>query len=384
MFRQMLGMVTVLGTLWLPSLSRAEAPRESTRTLYVANNALDSATCGAKANPCRSISRAIANARDGDRILVQPGRYGDLNADGDFSDPGDEAAEVQTGCRCMILINKRLRVESTGGAQVTVIDAAGAVLDVVNITVSNVVFGGAGKGFTLTGAGKVTDDDGIGLAVLGGRNVRVIGNIAQGNRDAGFTLLGDRHTVRDNVATGNGMGFSIGGGTEGNTVKDNLATNNGNEEVYGHGFISGGGGDTYEGNKSIGNRAMGFLIVSQDASHFEFEDNEAIGNRGAGMWVQLGSRLKVCRNSFFGNLGESVGGAFPAAPNCGLVNATGNTVNAARNYWGASTGPGPDPADDAGPGSICDLSGTTVVLPFDSTPNSLLDASEGNQAPGDE
>ncbi|MFY2558515.1 right-handed parallel beta-helix repeat-containing protein [Corallococcus terminator] len=381
MFRQMLGMVTVLGTLWLPSLSMAEAPRESTRTLYVANNALDSATCGAKANPCRSISRAIANARDGDRILVQPGRYGDLNADGDFSDPGDEAAEVQTGCRCMILINKRLRVESTGGAQVTVIDAAGAVLDVVNITVSNVVFGDYGKGFTLTGAGKVTDDDGIGLAVLGGRNVRVIGNIAQGNRDAGFTLLGDRHTVRDNVATGNGMGFSIGSGTEGNTVKENLATNNGNDEVYGHGFISGGGGDRYEGNKSIGNRGMGFLIVSQDASGFDFTDNEAIGNRGAGMWVQLGSQLKVSRNSFFGNLGESVGGSFPAAPNCGLANSTGNTVNAARNYWGASSGPGPDPADDAGPGSLCDVNGTTVVLPFDSTPNSLLDSSEHTPAP---
>ncbi|NTX16619.1 right-handed parallel beta-helix repeat-containing protein [Myxococcus sp. CA051A] len=378
MFRQMLGMVTVVGTLWLPSPSMAEP----TRTLHVANNALDSATCGAKANPCRSISRAIAHARDGDRILVHPGRYGDLNADGDFSDPGDEAAEVQTGCRCMILINKRLKVESTGGAQVTVLAAAGAVLDVVNITASNVSFGDYGKGFTLTGAGKVTDDDGIGLDVLGGRDVRVIGNIAQGNRDAGFAIRGDNHTVRDNVSTGNGMGFSLGSDTEGHTVKENLATNNGNDEVFGHGFAVGGQKGTYEGNKAIGNRGIGFyLVLFSGTSDFEFEDNEAIGNRGAGMWVRFGAQLKVRSSNFFGNLGESVGGSFPAAPNCGLVNDMGGPIDAARNYWGAATGPGPDPADDAGPGSICDVNGTTVVVPFDSTPNSLLESLEERQTP---
>ncbi len=37
-----------------------------TRTLYVANNAVDSPGCGTSAEPCRSISQAIANAQSGE------------------------------------------------------------------------------------------------------------------------------------------------------------------------------------------------------------------------------------------------------------------------------------------------------------------------------
>jgi hypothetical protein len=49
-----------------------------------------------------------------------------------------------------------------------------------------------------------------------------------------------------------------------------------------------------------------------------------------------------------------------------------NTVLAASDYWGAATGPGPKPADDAGPGSGCDQNGaTTTVTPFASNPFSV-------------
>src|SRR5512132_1509340 len=48
-------------------------------TLTVANNGLDSDTCGSSAAPCRSISQAIDNASEGDTLVVGPGRYGDLN-----------------------------------------------------------------------------------------------------------------------------------------------------------------------------------------------------------------------------------------------------------------------------------------------------------------
>ncbi|QSQ22757.1 right-handed parallel beta-helix repeat-containing protein [Pyxidicoccus parkwayensis] len=365
MFRQTLLLLALMGTIGFPVQAKAEPQAEWTRTLYVANNAVDSKSCGAKTSPCRSISQAIDNARNGDRIVVGPGRYGDLNADGDFDDPGDEAAEVFTGCRCMILIDKRLKLESTDGAKATVLDAAGAVLDVVNITANGVVFGGDGKGFTLTGAGMVTDDDGLGLDILAARDVRVIDNIAQGNQDTGFRINGNRQTARKNFSIGNRTGFDCGSDAEGNTIKDNVALAN-----IGNGFAIFGLNDSVVENRSIGNRGQGFLLLSTDASGFEFEENEAIGNRGAGIWVQVGSGFRLRENAFFGNLGEPFA-IFPAAPNCGVVNDTGNTVDATRNYWGAPTGPGPDPADDGGRGTVCDRNGRTLVTPFDPTPSLL-------------
>ena len=48
---------------------------------------------------------------------------------------------------------------------------------------------------------------------------------------------------------------------------------------------------------------------------------------------------------------------------CGLFNGTGTTVTATDNFWGAVTGPGPDPADQA-----CNGSGSsTVTTPFATT-----------------
>jgi hypothetical protein len=51
-------------------------------TLLVAAGGLDADGCGTKAAPCRSITRAVGNAAPGDKIVVGPGRYGDLDADG--------------------------------------------------------------------------------------------------------------------------------------------------------------------------------------------------------------------------------------------------------------------------------------------------------------
>ena len=67
------------------------SPRAGATTRRVANNGVDSASCGTSANPCRSITQAIANAADGDRIVVGPGTYGDLNNDGVLGNsPGEE------------------------------------------------------------------------------------------------------------------------------------------------------------------------------------------------------------------------------------------------------------------------------------------------------
>ena len=48
-------------------------PQAQAATKFVANNGIDSSVCGiSAATACRSISQAIANAADGDVIIVGP------------------------------------------------------------------------------------------------------------------------------------------------------------------------------------------------------------------------------------------------------------------------------------------------------------------------
>ena len=136
-------------------------------TLHVANNGVDSSSCGEQTRPCRSINRAITNARNGDTVLVGPGHYGDANGDGDFNDRGDERGDV-VQCGAIVCVNKRLTILSTNGAAATVIDAAHIVLDlggadyaVVSITASGVTFGRKANGFTVANAAGL----GVGLVV---------------------------------------------------------------------------------------------------------------------------------------------------------------------------------------------------------------------------
>src|SRR6266478_903893 len=89
-----------LATLFFSSLF---LPQARAATKFVANNGIDSSVCGTTAaTACRSISQAIANAFDGDVIFVGPGRYGDLNDDGVFGDPGEEFFPAP--CRCMLQV----------------------------------------------------------------------------------------------------------------------------------------------------------------------------------------------------------------------------------------------------------------------------------------
>src|SRR5688572_9374211 len=106
-------------------------------TLRVENVGIDSATCGITPS-CRSISQAIANAVAGDTITVGPGRYGDLNGNGYFDDPGDE--RPGNGAACMICITKRVRIVSTHGASVTIIDARRPSVNDVDFIASAVWF----------------------------------------------------------------------------------------------------------------------------------------------------------------------------------------------------------------------------------------------------
>ncbi|MGH8646376.1 MAG: NosD domain-containing protein, partial [Gammaproteobacteria bacterium] len=215
-------------------------PDAHAATLQVANNGTDSGTCGATADPCRSISQAIANASAGDTIEVGPGHYGDLNGNGIFGESGEEPAEVGFGCVCMIKVDKQLTLVSLDGAATTVLNAGEAGVRVAHIEASGVVFGQTKHGFTLTGTVAAS----VGLSVDSATSgVAITGNVAS-KRVQGFTVAagGTGHTIIGNLANNNSFnGFVIGG--TGHVITGNTASANGAA-----GFFLGGTGHVVTGN----------------------------------------------------------------------------------------------------------------------------------------
>src|SRR5262245_11798454 len=106
------------------------------KVLYVAAEGRDDSTCRGDSHPCRSIGQATAHANEGDALVVGPGRYGDINGDGDLADPGEDGAEVAMGCHCLINLDKPLTVESSAGPAATIIDAGDRAQPAVQIDAS--------------------------------------------------------------------------------------------------------------------------------------------------------------------------------------------------------------------------------------------------------
>ncbi len=355
----------------LPFVGMPGSARGGT-TLYVDNKGTDGpATCGTKAAPCRSISQAIANAQLDDTILVGAGRYGDLNDDGSFDDPGDEAAEVDTGCDCMLKIDKRVSLFSLSGAGVTVLDAAGASIAVVHVAAASVTVGAPGRGFLLVGSG-----DSAGLRSAANAAV-VVGNRAIDNGEQGFDLDGNLHLVAGNRAIGNsGVGFELGG--IGNTVLENAALYNevGFETFDGPNLVqsnlasgneigvrAGGSGATFVANVASGNSGIGWVLRVASAgfmlrgnlvqgngsqgllisgSSHVLTGNSIVGNRLSGVLVLSGaSAISVEQGNLFGNNDALDLGM----RNCGVFNLSMGNVLALENFWGTPSGPGGDPGD---------------------------------------
>ena len=312
-------------------------------TLRVANNGIDSDTCGAGSAPCRSVSRAIVNAAAGDTIVVGPGRYGDLNGDGSFGGPGEEAAPA--GCGCMIEVNKRLTLQSSDGPGVTILDAGGAEITGILVQADGVTFGGgSGHGFTIVNARHE------GLHVEG-NGVTVAGNVAIGNGLSGhvaIAVVGIGNIIADNAAINNantGIQVNDSGGVNDSsgTVTGNLASAN----LQGF-SINTTGHVQFTQNVASGNRTQGLPF---NGSGLEIRRNSILGNRGVGIWL-FNSNVTITENNIFGN------------GSCGLQNNTGAVVTASGNFWGAATGPGSDPAD-----AVCnDASSTTIVEPVAAQP----------------
>ncbi len=344
-------------------------------TVHVANNGVDTATCGSFAAPCRSIGVGINHALAGDTVLVQPGRYGDLNRDGVLSGSGEERSASVTAA---LRVRRPVKVLSTHGAVVTVIDAGGAARAAVEIASSNVTFGDFEEGFTLVGGQQ------HGLSTDGFTNIRISGNIARGAPDTGLFVVSagvievsdnvvhdntnagiqavsridDGHVfVRRNKAYSNGVGISVAfhGSHE---VSFNEVSNN-----LGPGIAVTVTPVLVFRNLVTGN-GTGILSLSTAAQNPPLARsllirNTLIGNLDAGLQLHAEPGLVTLReNNFYGN-----GLRDTFFPNCGLANVSIGPVNAINSYWGAPTGPGADPADVA-----CG-SRPVVTTPFASSPH---------------
>lgn len=390
--------------------------RADAATLNVALSGTDSPSCGSAAAPCRSITRAIANANPGDKIVVAPGRY---------------TGSGGPTCSCVVLVDKAVTVESRDGAAVTIIDAEGAGRDVVRLEASGATFGRSGRGFTLRGAGSPTNVRSGLVSLVGASGVVIAGNVASDNAGQGFLVLDlDGHRITDNVATRNGaFGFEdlrgIGGTYERNTadanggvgflfllastmtLTENVANANGahgfnlsgnaieltRNAAHGNtiGFFALGGADhTYRGNLATGNEDSGLRlnsvggtvvvadnVVSTSDVGIVFSaggvvSGNTVSGNGLGLDASGAGATEVRRNAFVGNAtdGLRVADGVTVTQNniygngtCGLRNSSAGQVLAPQNFWGAPTGP--DVTDPADP--TCG-SGTTVVTPFATKP----------------
>jgi hypothetical protein len=293
------------------------------RTLTVAMNGEDGPDCGDDREPCRTITRAIANAAGGDVIEVGPGLYGDLNRDNDLNDPGEEAA-FGMGCSCAVDLNKRVTLVSRDGADVTIIDA-GPASRAVRINVPGATLGAQNGGFTLVGGnnGVVVPADIV--------DVRVIGNTSRGAAGDGFFSEGDvRYETNRSIRSGSN-GFNTNEAEV--TVQECVAQANAAAGFY---FTS--SDSRVRKSVAVGNGDFG-LFTFQGTD--QFHGVASLANEGGVYYSQSSEPLRG--SSVFGN-------GITNASNCGIgTNLSGLAMPG--NFWGAAAGPGPEPADAQCPAS---------------------------------
>ena len=333
-------------------------------TIQVGNDGLDDPACGTKEAPCRSISRGIANAVDGDTIVVGPGRYGDLDRDGTFSEPNEEGPSGIA----MIFVGKRVAIVSSGGAAVTIIDVAGGNRAAIRFTASGARLGRPKKGFTIidsTSNGITMAADVSGIAVEG--------NLIVDTNSAIVTAGLGGHVVQGNVIAANAFGIGLGGEANGQVARANLAVAN-----TGDGFGPGGlGNQRFEGNVALGNdfgfglqgydqvTVVGGAVIGNRQGVFAGPGNVAnlsgmavLANVEAGVHNQNTTTMSVTASNFVGNGAKNFSGG-----NCGTITEN-PPLTATNNFFGAASGPGADPADLACGGS----NGVTTVDPFATKP----------------
>jgi parallel beta-helix repeat protein len=334
-----LASLLMLAALNCAAATSAAAQTGST-TVYVAGNGIDDVNCGSKALPCRSITMGMEQAPDHGTVVVGPGRYGDLDGDGQLSSPGEEYGGIGAGCNCVVLIRRPMTVISSHGATVTVIDSSGMAepLIAVLIDADNVRLGRREEGFLLKAPADYT-----GAYILSSINVTVAGNIATGGANGFFVDGGSNNVVQRNVAIGNTVGFEVRGSNQ--IIRLNHATEN---EV---GFALYASNSRFSQNIASSNGDTG-IVITETAATSVLTGNTVTGNMFTGIRANFGGAARITGNNIYGNL------------MCGIFNLSKTTIDARRNYWGAASGPGPNPADN-----VCNDEGVDITLttPFATT-----------------
>ena len=341
------------------------------QVFYVSKIGADSAICGRKDTPCRTLNTAIGNAIDGDTVAVEPGLYGDA----------EELAAAREPCTATICIRKRLHIESTHGADVTTIGGeAFRFGTTVAIYANGVVLGRPGKGFLIYSYGP----DAAAVLVSEAGYVDISGNVSDAD-SVGFFLSAKRGPIHvyENEVLGKYRFGSVGfvataphQGSPGYVTLDHNVV----MRTMSSGIVLDGFKPHVVYRNSVSENVVGIEIRNDS-----WVSNNAISRNQIGIQVShsreqsgvrfLGRGAKVNHNVIMNSI--QVGILFDpssAAPshqihlndlfannigNCGMQNESGGPVNATNNFWGSSSGPGPDPADES-----CDVSGTTLVIPF--------------------
>jgi hypothetical protein len=325
------------------ALTAADA---SAATIYVANTGTDGPSCGGQSAPCRTISQGVVVASAGDRVVVMPGVYGDVDGDGEFVTPGDEPVQYNEGCNCIVNVDKPVTILSDAGAGATILRGAVDGIFAVNINAPGVTLGRKKKGFSIVGD---LQHDGFGVRV---------GDVATGAHVEGnaFSRLEKGLFVAGNgsVITGNRIGqvFSQGIHAEGEHIKitsnvvEQTGMPGGHDSAI-HVVGTGKAGHTIDHNLVVGNFGIGIYVdngngASAGEPHV-VSNNLVVGNGAAGIKVVVAENsggATVTGNSIYNNDTE-------AGTNCGLMTLSpGPTIDATNNFWGAPGGPGADPKDD--------------------------------------
>lgn len=293
-------------------------------TITVANNGTDGPACGTKANPCRSITQGVALAVDGDRVSVGPGIYGDIDGNGALGGVGEEPGATCGSSACMIKIEKAVDVVSEAGAFSTLIrPPVGAVYYVVAFTPpAPATFGGKGRGFTIDSAGS---DMAI---AAGGAEAGVAGNVVLASGTLGIAFAGP-----GGIIAGNRVLCPSGSPTIGMLVSSTPASTLSDNAVLGCDIGILGFGDMDLASAVLVGNGIGVGLDGTSTAMGIL----AAGNTYAGIVVDSAADSISIRES-------SVLGNGDGAANCG-IDATSTASTVADVWYGAPTGPGPDPAD---------------------------------------
>jgi hypothetical protein len=348
--------------------------------LYAANNGVDSADCGEKSNPCRSISHTVTRGSSGDQIVVGPGVYGDINNDGDLEDDGEENA-LGTD-EAMISISSAIKLFSRDGAKSTVIRGVSTKSFAVYLKSSEVLLGKNKRGFTITGgskaalfvegsntsisANKLYSNDGHGI---------LVGCIPSDdeNTDPDFRGFSSSGTLQHNILNHNGMsGAYFCENTASWNLSNNESSHNSAHGAYLQGANHSSTRNVFTDNALNGMRILGApsLTVLKtvidangssgvsigDSPNSTLKKSSIIGNTGTGVFISEG--VTISKSNILGNLPtDNTGGGYL---NCGVFDNTSDEGQLNQNYWGSADGPAAnEPADD-----VCSQVKTPSITDF--------------------